>query len=77
MEMKKASKIRKIWFWLTCWRPTTKYEYVKIWEFLMKFGMAIEKDHMKFHNDIQTLNKRVEIKDTQKENENTERGMYL
>lgn len=76
MEMQRASKRKRIWFWLTCWRPITKYEYVKLWEFLLKFGSAVEKDHFKFMNDIKALNQRVGIKDMQKENENMIRGMY-
>jgi len=23
------AKVKKVWFWLTCWRPITKYELAK------------------------------------------------
>lgn len=76
MEMKKISKAKRIWFWLTCWRPATKYEQVKLWEFFMKFALAVEKDHRKFVKDIAEIKQVVGIKDTKKEKENMERGMY-
>jgi len=76
MELQKASRRKRIWFWLTCWRPITKYEYIKLWEFFMKFGLAVEKDHKRFISDIVTLKQHVGINETKKENENIERGMY-
>jgi len=76
MTIQRASRKKKIWFWLTCWRPVTKYEYVKLWEVFMKFGLAVEKDHIKFNNDIEALKQQVGIKETKKENENIDRGMY-
>jgi len=77
MEIKRASRKKRIWFWLTCWRPVTKYEYVKLWEFLMKFGMAVNKDHVRFQKDIETLKTQTVGKDAKKKKENFERGMYL
>jgi hypothetical protein len=76
MQMIKASRKKRFWFWLTCWRPCTKYEYTKLWEFLLKFGNAVEKDHMRFQKDIMTLKAQVEIKNIIKKRENIERGMY-
>ena len=76
MEIKRASRQKRIWFWLTCWRPITKYEYVKLWEFFMKFGLAVEKDHREYKEDIAALKAQIGIKDINRENENTERGMY-
>jgi len=76
MEIKQASRKKRIWFWLTCWRPVTKYEYIKQWEFLMKFGLAIEKDHKRFNTDIASLKEHVGIKETKKEKDNIDRGMY-
>lgn len=76
MEMREASKRKRIWFWLTCWRPISKYEHVKMWEFLMKFCMAVEKDHRRFMKDIAEIKQVMSIKETKKDDENMERGMY-
>ena len=75
MELKRASLKKRIWFWLTCWRPVTKYEYVKHMEFFMKFAMAVNKDHVNFQKDIQAL-KKVVAESKYKEKENIEKGMY-
>ena len=76
MGMKQASRAKRIWFWLTCWRPLTKYEYVKLWEFFMKFCVAVEKDHLRVNKEIAELKMRIGVKEIKKEKENIERGMY-
>ena len=42
----------------------------------MKFGLAIEQDHIKFSKDIAELKTQIGVKEIKKEKENTERGMY-
>lgn len=74
MQIKRAKLKARIYFWLTCWRPVIKYEQRKNWEFIMKFCVAVEQDHIRFQKDIAALQKQVGVKKENKEN--TERGMY-
>ena len=53
-----------------------KYEYVKMWEYFMKFAIAVEKDHNRFMKDIAEIKQTMNIKETKKDDENQERGMF-
>ena len=75
MELKRASLKKRIWFYLTCWLPVTRYKFTKNMEFFMKFAVAVNKDHMNFQKDIQAL-KKVVAESNYKEKENIEKGMY-
>lgn len=76
IKAKKIDRIRKIWFYLTCWRPITKYEHRIMWEWFMKFAQAVDKDHIVFIRDIDELQRKIGIDKKSKDNENIERGMY-
>lgn len=72
----RKDRIIRVWFWLTCWRPVTKYEMGKMYQTFIKFGMAVEKDHIRFNDNLILLNKQVGIK-TKDDKENIDRGMYI
>lgn len=51
----------KVWFWLTCWRPVTKYELASSNQAWLKMGMAILQNHKRVEDIILNMNTIVRI----------------
>lgn len=76
----------KRWFWATCWRPMTKYEYRWLFERLTIVGNAAAYDIAEDRKHINAIKKYLrkhdknfkDIKENEKKNnkENINRGMY-
>lgn len=68
---KKLSLWKKIWFWLTCWRPITKYELARREQAWLRVGVAVLNNYntiqrmiTNVNNVIMTLHKAGLIKPT-------------
>jgi len=65
-------RIFKAWFWLTCWRPVTKYEHASLARNILIHANANQISHAKMTKILSNLTK-TNVEDN-KEGEN--RGMY-
>ena len=55
-EKHKVSKIKRIWFYLTCWRPITKYELARRERAWLKVGFACLNNHAAIEKIVMNLN---------------------
>jgi hypothetical protein len=51
--------LKKIWFWLTCWRPITKYELAKREQAWLKVGIAVVNNYNAIQMIIKNMNRIV------------------
>jgi hypothetical protein len=52
----KIGTFKRVWFWLTCWRPLTKYEMAKKEEIWLRVGLAVLNNHRAIESIIKNLN---------------------
>lgn len=55
----KQSIYKKIWFYLTCWRPVTKYELTKREFAWLKVGVTCLNNHVMIEKVITNMNRIV------------------
>lgn len=57
----KHPKLKLLWFWLTCWRPITKYEIAKQSDSFMKLCGAVINNYNNLHRLSQQMQKMLAL----------------
>jgi len=69
---KKLPLRKKIWFFLTCWRPVTKYEMAKLSNGWIRTSIAVVNNYQQIQRVIDNMNKIVTYLSNEKQGMNNE-----
>lgn len=76
---KRHPKLIKLWFWLTCWRPITKYEHAKLTQNLIGYSNMINLElrdiKINMNHIVASLNQKG-LLNTKDDSNNVDRGMF-
>ncbi len=75
----KPSLLKRVWFWLTCWRPITKYEFTQLKGNLITILEGMREGDLQHYTTerqiIEEMKRIVEMK-IQNKNDKDDSGMF-